>query len=150
MSIADWRDEYCTGHQLVDQEHQTLFALVNSLHNAMMQQADHATLMAILNALASHTSQHFQSEEELMMQIDYPGYSRHKQSHDRLKAKVSHLLRQFNNQEIEISVELTAFLMEWLGHHIKGEDQKMIRFLQTHGHLESDQSLLHQPCMVVS
>ncbi len=150
MSIAAWRDEYYTGHQLVDQEHQTLFALVNSLHDAMMQQADHATLIAILSALASHTMQHFQSEEDLMMRIDYPGYHRHKQSHDRLKAKVSHLLHQFNQQKIEISVDLTAFLMEWLGHHIKGEDQKMIRFLQTHGHDDADRQRLHQPCMVTS
>jgi len=136
MSIAYWRDEYCTGHQQVDQEHQTLFALVNSLHDAMMQQADHATILAVLNALASHTTHHFQSEEDFMLAAGYPGYLRHKQSHDRLKGKVSHLLHQFSNQQVQISVQLTEFLTEWLGHHIKGEDQKMIRFFQTQPHLE--------------
>uniref|UniRef100_B8HKU6 Hemerythrin-like metal-binding protein n=1 Tax=Cyanothece sp. (strain PCC 7425 / ATCC 29141) TaxID=395961 RepID=B8HKU6_CYAP4 len=137
MAIAYWRDEYCTGHQQVDQEHQTLFTLVNTLHDAMIQQADHATLITLLDTLANHTVQHFQSEEELMVAARYPDYARHKQSHDRLKTKVNNLLSQFNCQEIQISLELTEFLTEWLSHHIKGEDQKMIQFFHTQSPLQS-------------
>jgi hemerythrin len=130
MPIAYWQDEYCTGNQQVDQEHQQLFELVNSLHDAMLQEADHQTLKEILSQLASHTIQHFQTEEDLMKANHYPGYDLHQQIHDGLKIKVANLLQKFAEQKISISVELTEFLTEWLAHHIRGEDQKMIRFFR--------------------
>lgn len=129
-TIASWHDEYCTGNEQIDQEHQELFELVNALHAAMLQGADHSSLKAILDHLASHTIDHFKTEELFMLIYDYPGYERHKQAHDKLTTKVVTLIHQFQQGQAELDVELTQFLAEWLGHHIKGEDQKMIQFFQ--------------------
>ncbi|MDX2213952.1 MAG: bacteriohemerythrin [Oculatellaceae cyanobacterium bins.114] len=130
MPIALWLNEYCTGNDQVDREHQVLFHIVNSLHEAMGQQAALPILKDLLNTLATHTVLHFESEERLMQAHAYPGYDRHKQSHERLKAKVIALSQKFHTQGESAIEELTGFLAEWLVHHIKGEDQKMIRFFQ--------------------
>ncbi|MEI6065040.1 MAG: hemerythrin domain-containing protein, partial [Pseudanabaena sp. ELA748] len=61
----------------------------------------------------------------------YPDYDRHKQTHDHLLSKVDNLLLKFRDRDTRvITTEITQFLVEWLAHHIKGEDQKMIQFLQ--------------------
>jgi hemerythrin len=129
--IALWNDDYCTGNEQIDQEHQELFELVNTLHAAMLQWADRSSLKGILDHLASHTIDHFKTEELFMVIEAYPGYERHKLAHDKLTSKVVTLIHQFQQGQTELDVELTQFLAEWLGHHIKGEDQKMIQFFQS-------------------
>lgn len=130
MSIACWQDEYCTKNEKIDQEHQALFQIVDGLHNAMLRQEPPSVLKAILENLATHTWAHFQTEENLMQIRHYPGYRRHKQVHDRLKTKVTHLLQNIEQPAPAITTDVTSFLTEWLVHHIKGEDQKMIQFFR--------------------
>jgi hemerythrin len=138
MTIAVWKTEYLTGSLQVDQEHQELFDIVNSLHNAILQEAPYQVVQEIFNHLAAHTIEHFHTEEKLMRARRYPGFDRHKQSHDGLVSKVTTLSQQLDNHTLSLSVKLTEFLTEWLAHHIKGEDQKMIRFFQ-------EQTLLKHP-----
>jgi hemerythrin len=65
-----------------------------------------------------------------MIAANYPEYKRHKQIHDRLASKVFTLIKKFHDHDHNITTEVTQFLAEWLSHHIKGEDQKMIQFFQ--------------------
>ncbi|MBE7380465.1 MAG: hemerythrin family protein [Leptolyngbya sp. SIO1E4] len=132
MTIAHWQEDYLTGDTRIDQEHQTLFDMVNALHDAIQASAEPAQLQAMISTMASHTVEHFQHEEALMRAHHYLGYGRHKQVHDRLLAKVTRLLEQFDQQDdVVLTDNLTEFLTEWLAHHIRGEDQNMIQFLRT-------------------
>jgi hemerythrin len=46
-------------------------------------------------------------------------------------SKVERLLLKLHDHNAEVvTTEITQFLTEWLAHHIKGEDQKMIQFFQ--------------------
>jgi hemerythrin len=130
MPLAHWRDDYSTGDARIDQEHQALFVMVNELDHAIATAASQPQLQTILSTLAAHTVEHFQHEEALMQALDYPGYRRHKQVHDNLLGKVTALLEQFQQPGAALADDLTAFLAEWLSHHIQGEDQTMIRFLR--------------------
>jgi hemerythrin len=133
MPIAYWQDTYDTGNTQVDEQHQQLFTMVNSLHDAVVAGENFQIIKEILDRLASHTVAHFQTEEDLMIAVNYPEYDRHKQTHDRLTAKVVSLIQNYSNHDGAVTTEITQFLTEWLGHHIKGEDQKMIQFLQSLG-----------------
>ncbi len=130
MPIAHWQDNYNTGNTRIDDQHQQLFDIVNSLHDAVEIGEDFQILQKILDHLASHTIAHFQTEESLMLTTNYPEYDRHKQIHDHLTAKVVNLIQKFRNCDATVTTDITQFLTEWLTHHIKGEDQKMIRFFQ--------------------
>lgn len=129
--IAYWQQEYLTGNSQVDQQHQHIFAIVNALHDAVVTGKNIAILQELLEGLTNHTIEHFQTEEALMMAVDYPDYNRHKQTHDRLLATVNSLLLQIRDCHT-VTIDITQFLTDWLAHHIKGEDQKMIKFLQNH------------------
>lgn len=139
--FAVWKEEYHTGDRQIDREHQELFDLVNSLHNAMLRGEDQMTLKLILEKLAIHTLAHFQQEEMLMQSCDYPRYDRHKQSHDGLKTKVVDLLEKFNLEAASLPVAVTRFLTDWLVHHIQGEDRKLTEFLHTQPTLDRVEKL---------
>jgi hemerythrin len=129
--IACWHQEYNTGNLQIDQQHEHIFAIVNALHDAVVNRKNICILQELLDCLTNHTVEHFQTEEALMMAVDYPDYNRHKQTHDHLVAKVDALLLKFRDRHTEaVTTEITQFLSEWLAHHIKGEDQKMIQFFQ--------------------
>ena len=129
--IACWQQEYNTGNSQVDGQHQQLFEIVNALHDAVVTKKNIYVMQELLEALANHTIEHFQTEEALMMAVDYPEYDRHKRSHDCLLSKVDRLLLKFRDRNTAVvTTEITQFLTEWLAHHIKGEDQKMIQFFQ--------------------
>ena len=131
--IACWQQDYVTGNPQVDGQHQQIFEIVNALHDAVVTRKKLYILQELLGYLANHTIEHFQTEESLMMAVDYPDYDRHKQTHDHLLSKVDNLLLKFRDRDTTvITTEITQFLVEWLAHHIKGEDQKMIKFLQNH------------------
>ncbi len=130
-SIAFWQQEYHTGNTQVDRQHQQIFEIVNALHDAVVTRKNVYTIQELLECLANHTIEHFQTEEALMMAVDYPEYDRHKQTHDHLLSKVDNLLLKFRDRNTAaVTTEITQFLTEWLAHHIKGEDQKMIQFFQ--------------------
>lgn len=131
LTIAHWRDDYNTGDARIDQEHQALFELVNTLHDAIQHAASLPHLAALVATMADHTVEHFRHEEALMQAYGYPGYDRHKQVHNNLLAKVTALLTKLRAGEDVVGSDLTGFLTEWLAHHIRGEDQSMIRFLQS-------------------
>jgi hemerythrin len=129
--IAFWQQEYHTGNTQVDGQHQQIFEIVNALHDAVVTRKNVYTIQELLECLANHTIEHFQTEEALMMAVDYPEYDRHKQTHDHLLSKVDNLLLKFRDRNTAaVTTEITQFLTEWLAHHIKGEDQKMIQFFQ--------------------
>lgn len=129
QNIAYWHPDYETHNQQIDEQHQELFEIVNALHRAVLNNHVDA-IQGILERLARHTIEHFQTEENLMLAMEYPDYQRHKQSHDNLLGKMQKILLKVGDRHIELTTEITQFLTEWLAHHIKGEDQKMIEFFQ--------------------
>ena len=130
MTKVEWCDQYYIGNERIDREHQAMFELVNSLQRAIDDGESMQVLESMLEVMAQHTIAHFQHEESLMRDHDYPGYTRHKQCHDRLIQKVAKLIKEFQEGEAIAMQSLTKFLADWLKHHIKGEDQKMILFFQ--------------------
>lgn len=129
MPLAYWRDEYRTGNSLVDDQHQKLFRIVNLLHDAMLQGHGKDVLEKTLRSLTHYTLEHFKTEEQLMLTHAYPHYEEHKSRHEELKTKVLTLIANFEESSF-LAIEVSHFLTEWLIHHIKGEDQKMIRFMR--------------------
>ena len=143
MTIAVWRDEYRTGHREIDQQHQHLFKLVNHIHH-LTQQAlpDDVGIYAQLHEFASCAVAHFDLEESLMAQHDYPNLAIHCQTHRALVNKVQTLLTKFDQTAETQVVAVTQVLADWMVHHIRGEDQQMIRFLRACNAIEVGDSLL--------
>ncbi|AFZ44458.1 hemerythrin-like metal-binding protein [Halothece sp. PCC 7418] len=140
MKIAFWRSEYETGFDTVDQQHQHLFDIINRLHEAMSSGHGREVIEETLEEMINYTIEHFSTEEKLMIKAHYPLYKEHKQIHDQLTQEVQEIAEKVAQREHLITVEVSHFLTQWLIHHIKGEDLKMIRFLREKNVLEPEMS----------
>jgi len=131
MVAIQWDEkQFATGHVVVDQQHRDLFKMVNELHDAIVAQRSREVLVPTLERLAKYTVEHFQTEQDLMTSLGYPEYAAHKQRHDELTAKVVELIEGYRSARITLPVTLSRFLSDWLNHHIKGEDKRMIEWIR--------------------
>ena len=107
--------------------------MVNSLHDAIVAGKGKEVLGPTLTELATYTIQHFKDEEGLMTSINYPALAAHKRKHEDLTAKVKELIAKFQDGKMVLSVTLSAFLSDWLRHHIKEDDAALIKYTREHG-----------------
>lgn len=130
MPIAYWREEYACGFTQIDEQHKMLFQVINTLHDAMLQGEGRQVLKKTLQELIEYTLEHFETEESLMLTHNYPEYDAHVKRHRELTTDVLQLAEKFEQNQAFLTVELSHFLTDWLIHHIKGEDRKMIKFFR--------------------
>ena len=132
MPVAEWTSSFATGNEIVDCQHQELFALVNRLHDGIVAGQGKNVLAASLEELAAYTVQHFAAEERLMREAAYPGAAEHQAEHRKLTQKATRIIADYRAGRFVLSVTLSLFLAEWLNHHIRQVDKRMAQYLQGH------------------
>jgi len=130
MPIAEWDDSYKTGFALVDTQHEEMFGMVNELYDAILGRRDQQLIGPTLEKLSRYTVEHFRAEEALMVETNYPAFEEHRTQHWKLMNDVQDLRQKYESGEAVLSITLAAFLADWLRHHIKEEDLKLIRYVQ--------------------
>jgi hemerythrin-like metal-binding protein len=132
-NAVTWSSQYSVGIATIDSEHQKLIGLINDLHAAMREGRGKAAMGRILDGVAAYTVSHFANEEKLMRLHLYPGYERHKAEHDKLVKQVKSLQAEFHSGNATISLEVMAFLQDWLVNHIVGVDKRYTAHFQAAG-----------------
>ena len=132
-TMFQWTKDYAVGVRQIDKEHQRLFALAESLHQAMLAGQGKAILQDLLTRLAAYTCDHFAHEEQLMRRIRYPDYPQHREQHEDLRSKVRAIQDRFSSGEITITIEVMQFLMEWLRIHTTTSDRGIAGYMKAGG-----------------
>lgn len=132
MPIAIWSEEYEVDYPLVDQQHRTLFEMINESHRAAVEGPGSGEADTLLRRLAAYAQEHFRVEETLMASSNYPGLAEHKQAHDGLVAEVQSLLAESMEGRTPEPERISLFLADWLQHHILQEDLLLIRWMKLH------------------
>lgn len=121
-----WGDNWLTGNTEIDADHKLLVQYVNELSTAMMQSKGRDVLGGILNKLAHYTTDHFAREERIWQDGGLPSLAGHKKVHADLLAKVGQFAEDFHNGKKTISMEMLAFLREWLMDHVFKTDKQAV------------------------
>ncbi len=106
-----------------DQEHQTLFGLLNKLYDDATGGAARATVGASLDALIAYVVDHFAHEEKEMQAKGFGGYERHKAEHDALVGICADLQKKFHAGEADVTDEVGQMVKSWLDSHIPTYDK---------------------------
>lgn len=125
MAYFAWTDELKVGNAFIDSDHQKLIKLINELHEAMALGRGKEVLGKTLSELIRYTQEHFKREEEHMQRAAYADYAAHKQEHDKLIKEAVALQTKFNGGNGMLSVQVSAFLRDWLVGHIMKVDKKL-------------------------
>ncbi|MCX7820978.1 MAG: bacteriohemerythrin [Brevinematales bacterium] len=133
MSYIDWNENLSVGLNSFDEQHKKLVSIVNKLYDAMKEGKGKEILGQVFSELIEYTKFHFKSEEEIMFKYDFPGYKEHLEEHNKLTKEVLELKDKYDKGNIFITVEILAFLKDWLSHHILETDKKYGSFLKSKG-----------------
>jgi len=133
MAFLNWSDDYSVGIERIDRQHQKIVAFLNDLYEAMHAGKGKDALGKVLSDMVLYTKTHFKTEEDLMAQYNFPGYQDHKETHEKMAAKVLELSQQFRDGVITNPIQITNFLKKWLANHINNTDRKYGAFLVSKG-----------------
>ena len=130
MAFAEWDEALETGNTMVDAQHRELFATVNELHAAILDDNDVAVLGGILYRLQRYTAIHFGDEEDLMTEVGFPDRERHHGLHLELADQTADLTGKYLSGELCLGTTLATFLRDWLTHHIGEEDRLLAEHIR--------------------
>lgn len=133
MALIPWTEDLSVHIAEMDKEHKQLVAMINELHEAMTSGKGKDVLGGVLTRLVDYTRFHFAAEEKLMISHQYPGYLNQKSEHDNLTKKVMDIKARIDAGNMVVTVEVMAFLKDWLTKHIIGMDKKYSSFLNAKG-----------------
>ena len=133
MALLSWNDSYSVGVKTIDQQHSTLFSMLNELHGAMMKGRAQAVTGPILQKLVKYTEEHFAYEERAMEVAKYPGYAAHRAHHNDLAGRVKEFMSRYERGDANVNIELLGFISNWLKKHIQHEDKEYGPWLRQHG-----------------
>lgn len=130
MGAINWDPSLETGSPTVDSQHQELFSIINDLHAACTDGDAKACIQEILVRLTDYVNMHFEDEERLMEQCDYPALPRmdHMSAHRKLREDALDLVGQYDRGEVATVLPLANFLMTWLRTHIRETDTKLVEY----------------------
>ena len=118
-----WSETYECGHEEIDQQHRNLFATVNNLLQLDSSGADKKAIGTAVESLLADTVEHFQFEEHILNQIEYPDAPAHIQAHQRLLDRANILLAQFQRDGADLAALLHFMIYELTAQHIMIDDR---------------------------
>jgi hemerythrin len=130
MNLVIWRDEYSVGSQAIDQDHKTIFKMINVFYDAFHESRRRSELKQLLNQLVKYAEGHFQREEEIMLQHAYPQTTEHHRNHEQLFATIFALHTRLESDPLPLDHDAIRFLRHWLLDHILQDDKKLGEFLR--------------------
>jgi hemerythrin len=133
MALFTWTNKFSVNIKIIDEQHQKLIELINTLHDQMKKGITDDILKEILNGLVSYTKTHFATEEVLFDKYNYPDAKAHKEEHAILIRQVGAIKKEFDEGRKLLTIDLMIFLKEWLTSHILISDKNYTRFLNNQG-----------------
>ena len=119
---------HMTGHADIDMQHQTMARMLHDLAQAAQQNAGSARCQQLFDQYVAFTRTHFQHEEQLMTESQFPLFQAHRDKHEKLLQQLS-AMREALREDDPKSIASDAF--EWLIVHIERNDCELGSFLKS-------------------
>lgn len=129
MALLSWSKNYEIGHDLIDNEHEGLFRLVNAFHSAWQENNDRQFIAAVLTKLIAYAEEHFQHEEAVMAEAGYPLLETHHQIHEQMVESIFKLRQAYEKGSLQLEITTMKFVKNWLVEHILENDYQFRDFL---------------------
>ncbi|UZE95289.1 bacteriohemerythrin [Alkalimarinus alittae] len=131
MTIFEWKSEYDTGVEEIDNQHKVLVSLINELNSLVSGQFDREAAGEVFKKLKGYTVFHFSTEESLMAQYGYvePDLHAHLMQHRQFEKEVESVQHDFSQISYEDCNVILTYLTNWLIKHICKVDQRFASFI---------------------
>jgi len=125
-----WDESLSVGIPEVDEDHRRFIGLINDLNQAIVARAEKAEVGRRLFALIADAKAHFDHEERLFREHDYPEAERHAEIHSNLLAQLGPAMVIFESSPwSRVWVEKGLLIKDLLVEHLLEEDMRYREFL---------------------
>ena len=132
-----WKEDFSVNIKTIDEQHQELFRIGNSLYNIISIKDGidrYDEIMKELYEMKDYAIYHFDYEEKLMAENGYPDFENHKRQHDIFIDKVQSIDElDIDEKQKKIGMELVIFIADWIENHILKSDMEYKDFLNNKG-----------------
>ncbi|HLV89286.1 MAG TPA: bacteriohemerythrin [Candidatus Sulfotelmatobacter sp.] len=128
-----WTDNYKVNIATLDEQHRQLFEAVNALDLALRMGDGMVAIDQVLDKMVDYIGVHFNSEEALMEQHNFPGLSGHKAQHEMFRETIAGFLDSHRSGRQGVPVSLMLFMQTWLKTHVLKTDKLYSAFLNARG-----------------
>ncbi len=126
---CEFTEEYLTGIDVIDREHQILFEIAGRANKLIRSGAvaeKYDKILEIIQELKEYTQYHFADEEEYMREIGYEGYEVQKRAHEAFIDRLEEVdFEKIDDNPRKYLESLIEFLLGWLINHILQSDKKI-------------------------
>lgn len=121
-----WKEEYCTGISVIDEQHKELFNIANRVYELLKNDVyvdKYNKILNLVEELKDYTVFHFKTEEEILLNAKYKKFFSHKIEHDDFIKKFNDIdLKKVDNGQDEYIKETFDFVLDWIVNHILKTD----------------------------
>ncbi len=124
-----WDNKYSVGNERIDHEHQVFLDLIKCASLAGDEHLSKERVLRMLIEVKKYAEFHFVSEENIMLDAEYPDYEVHKKEHDILLSRFDGFFHNYMLDACEMD-EVVEFMFEWFALHTTTVDQELGRYLR--------------------
>jgi hemerythrin-like metal-binding protein len=131
MGRIVWRDQMALGIREIDEDHRALVDLINRLDDlAAAKRLDEAQLADCLRNLIRYTRDHFEREERLMISARFPGFEKHRDSHQAFGNAILDQAERFvTTPNGTTARDIHGILADWVLQHVLQADRDIVPHL---------------------
>ena len=131
--MLKWNNKYCVEISMIDEQHKKLIGFINKTIYAMEHSDSTEELKEELEEMINFAQEHFETEENYMIEFDYPEYEDHYEEHyDFITKAIAYFGMVVKGDYHKIN-ELIKYLKQWLVNHIQLCDRQYIDWFKKHG-----------------
>jgi hemerythrin-like metal-binding protein len=123
--MLDWDPALAIDVPEIDAQHRALFAQAARFDAAVRAGESSREIQQLLDFLSRYAVEHFEAEERLMREVEYPRLPRHALEHAEFRRRLSTLLPHWESEgdSVSLLMALSGFLMRWLREHVATSDR---------------------------
>jgi hemerythrin len=125
MAKTIWTSNLNTGIEAIDRQHRKIVEYINQLDDVRTGGGKKELVAKVIDSLVDYTISHFEYEERMLEQAEYPFLKAHQNVHQLFIKRLSGYQERFKRGE-NISEELHTMMFNWLFGHIKHDDMDYV------------------------
>lgn len=141
--LVSWSPTFSVGVKTIDDQHKELLNVTNDLFNHCIgdEASERAYFNKVIKSTVDYVKVHFSTEEKIMTAVKFPGYTKHKQEHDKFVITVAEMSKEFNERKKISLSTFTRFLKDWILTHIAVSDKLYFEYFKQIATRKPDGSL---------
>ena len=129
---VEFDNSLVTGNAEIDGQHKEWIDRINKLLSGCEGCGCKVEAVKMLDYMADYAEFHFQAEEKLQEEVEYPGIEEHKKKHDEFRKAVGELYEMLQEEEGPSPAFVEAVrknVVQWLIGHIKSFDVSVASYI---------------------